>query len=132
MVTAKNFAVYFPKCNEIKLKNAFDSWNNQYKNENYWGRQNVKFILNVKEPIKNSEYYLIGNCAELGNWSVDNAVMMKNVGNNSYEAVVELPIGKIFDCKCLSKTGDKTVWMSGDNIIEVVNKTAGQTVKIDW
>ena len=132
IVTAENFAVYFPKCNEINLKNAFDSWNNQYKNENYWGRQRVKFNLNVKEPIKNSEYYLIGNCSELGNWSVDNAVMMKNLGNNSYEAVVELPIGKIFDCKCLSKVGDKILWMDGENIIEVVNKSAGQTVKIDW
>lgn len=131
-VEAESFAVYFPKCNENNLIEAFNSWNNQFKDENFWGRQTVKFVLKIEKPINNSEYFVIGNCDELGNWVVDKAVAMKCVGKNAFEAEVELPIGKIFDCKCLCKTGDKTVWMNGDNIIEVVNKESGQKVEIKW
>lgn len=132
VIASESFAVYFPECNKNNLKSEFDRWNNRFKDENYFDEQSVRFSLKVKNPIKNGEYYLVGNCAELGNWSVDKAVMMKNIGNNTFEAVVELPVGKIFDCKCLMKIGEKTVWMDGENIIDVVNQKFGQNVKIVW
>ena len=65
-------------------------------------------------------------------WSTWGSQLNYHDGKNTFEAEVKLPIGKIFDCKCLCKTVDKTVWMNGDNIIEVVNKESGQKVEINW
>ena len=129
---AKSFAVYFPKSEKKELEKAFNSWNNRFNDENYWGKNKVKFVLEVEKPVKNYEYCLIGSNDELGSWNVGKAVPMKAIKNNTFETEVELPIGRIFDCKCLARSENKTIWMEGDNIIEVVNKEAGQKVKIKW
>ena len=111
---------------------AYESWNNQFKSEDFWGRKKVLFVLNTEKIEKNSNYYLIGNCKELGEWNVSDAVLMNVVSKNKLIAEVELPIGKIFDCKCFKKSDNKTTWMDGDNIIDVVNSRDNQSVKIKW
>ena len=131
-LAAKNFAVYIPKQELKTTKSAYEDWNNRFKDENYWGKNKIRFVLNVNKASNDSEYYLIGNSDEIGNWNVDKAVLMKPTGNNTFEAEVEMPIGKIFDCKCLSKTGKKIKWMEGDNLIEVVKINKGQEIKLNW
>ena len=130
-IEANTFAVFFPKNNELNLVKDYESWNNRFNDENYWGKNKVKFVLNVKKPVANYDYYLIGSNDELGNWDVNKAIPM-NKNNNVFEAEVELPVGRIFDCKCLAKSDNKTIWMDGDNVIEIVNKKSGQNVKIEW
>ncbi len=131
-LAAKNFAVYVINYNSNYYKKAYDKWNNRFKDEKSWGNNKVKFILKANNPIKNAEYYLIGNTEEIGNWNTDKAVLMKSVNNNIFEAEVDLPVGKIFDCKCLCKSGNKIKWMEGDNNIFVVKTYKDQTFELTW
>jgi glycosidase len=131
-ISAKNFAIFTFNNNSNFYEKAYESWNNQLKFEDYWGRKKITFILNTDKIEKNTDYYLIGNCKELGDWNVADAVLMKAVSKNKLEAEVELPIGKIFDCKCLKTSNNKTTWMGGENIIDVVNNRNNQSVKIKW
>ena len=131
-LAAKSFAVYIPKRESKQNKSSYEDWNNRFKDENYWGKNKIRVVLKVNNLSKESEYYLIGNSEEIGNWNVDKAVLMKPTGNNTFEAEVEMPIGKIFDCKCLSKTGKKIKWMEGDNLIEVVKINKGQKINLTW
>ncbi len=131
-LNSKDFAVYTIKCDSDFYKKAYEHWNNRLKDENSWGKNKIKFTLEVSQPSKDTEYYLIGNTDEIGNWNTDKAVLMTQADKKTYEAEVEMPIGKIFDCKCLSKTGKKIKWMDGDNLIEVVGEKNNQRIELKW
>ena len=131
-LNAKSFAVYIPENKSDFYKNDYESWNNRFKDENYWGKNKIKFVLNVDKTSKETEYYLIGNADEIGNWNTDKAVLMNKTGKNTFEAEVEMPVGKIFDFKCLSKSSNKINWMNGDNLIEVVGRKNNQRIEFKW
>lgn len=131
-IAAKSFAVYFPECQKDFYKSSYEDWSKRFKDENFWGKKTVKFTLTLSKSIKNAKYYLIGNSKEIGDWNIDNAVIMNPIGNNKYEVNIDMPIGKIFECKCFAKIDNKTKWMEGDNYIEIVKKQNNQQIKLEW
>jgi glycosidase len=131
-IAEKSFAVYFPECQKDFYKSSYEDWSKRFKDENYWGKQSVKFTLTLSKSINNAKYYLIGNSKEIGDWNIDNAVTMNPIGNNKYEVNIDMPIGKIFECKCFAKIDNKTKWMEGDNYIEIVKKQNNQQIKLEW
>ena len=83
----------------------------------YWG-QNV---------------YLVGNCAELGNWNPAKAVKLECPQYPSWTAKVKLPKGKTIEFKAIKKDGNgNVVWESGSNHSYTVPQNGASICTVQW
>ncbi|WIA42683.1 hypothetical protein OEZ86_008641 [Tetradesmus obliquus] len=95
-----------------------DSWNKS---------KQVKRILAAGTPVRfnirlqvewGQHLLVVGSCASLGAWNVDNAVRLTWQEGNVWEASVELPAGELVEYKYVVRNSDTSVdkWQPGDNL----------------
>ncbi|KAF6262639.1 hypothetical protein COO60DRAFT_601225 [Scenedesmus sp. NREL 46B-D3] len=95
-----------------------DSWNKS---------KQVKRILAAGTPVRfnirlkvdfGQHLLVVGSCASLGAWNVDNAVRLTWQEGNVWESSVELPAGELVEYKYVIRNGDTSVdkWQPGDNL----------------
>lgn len=93
------------------------------------GSENVtiRFVVQTTEHeifLAQHELYVVGNIAELGNWSLDNGFKMQQISLDRFEATITVPknVQKIIEYKYVTLTnhGDEGVhWEhEGNRIIQ--------------
>jgi alpha-amylase len=82
----------------------------------YWG-QNV---------------YVVGNIAELGNWSPGQAVPLSAAGYPIWSGTVQLPPSTTIEFKYIKIDGGNVVWESGSNRVLTTPASGSVTLNHTW
>ncbi|MGM0598773.1 MAG: alpha-amylase family glycosyl hydrolase [Candidatus Rifleibacteriota bacterium] len=136
-------AVFVPESPPEFYRDSFRSWQKRQSDEKAWGTVKVNFKLKVDYAPPDSRFFLTGNCPELGNWDAPaRALQMNRVADDEFEVQVELPVGKVIECKSLYRRQNeeneeneeavKTVWQQGENTIFTVRKAGSEYVHLNW
>jgi hypothetical protein len=100
------------------------------------GAESVPVTFHIKNATTNwgQDIYIVGNCAELGNWNTDEAVGPATCPNYpDWELSVYLPIGKEIEFKAIKKDkSGNVIWQSGNNRKYTVPLSDTGEVSIDW
>ena len=94
---------------------------------------NVSFTINNAQTFWGQNVYVVGDCAELGNWNPANAVGPGTCANYpTWNVNVSIPAGKRIEFKAIKKdSGGNVVWESGNNhVFTVGNQDCDYT--INW
>lgn len=121
-LAAKSFAVYIPNSISHFYSKPYNDWKNRFEDEMAWGERPVTIKLIFEKAPSKADFFVTGNCDELGNWNIEKSVKMRHIAGNNYEATVNMPVGKIFEYKGFYRQGKKTVWQNGENNIDIVRK----------
>lgn len=129
----RSFAVFLPDSLPGFYEKTFRHWQRRFHHEGSWGSRRVTLKLKVDYLPEKAQVYVSGNTRELGDWnSAQKAVPMLKVSDDEYEVVLNLPLGKIFECKCFYRLEGKTVWQEGDNTIGEVRAAGSEYLHMSW
>lgn len=135
---ARTSAIFVPRSKPGFYESTFRHWQKRLENENAWGRRKITVKLKFDYVPEKVKLFLTGNCDELGNWSSGRgAVAMERTSDDEFEAILELPIGKVVECKCFHQRllDDETVettWQNEANTIFEIKDAGSEYIHIGW
>ncbi len=129
----KSFAVFIPEVKEGFYQAAFEHWSDRFFHENDWGFKKVVFKLRAEGLPEDGKVFLIGSLPQLGEWNSSGKLhAFTKIDDENFELEIKLPLGAIFECKCLAKTPEGIVWQEGDNFIDQVRESGTEYFHIKW
>lgn len=98
--------------------------------------ESVPVTFHIKNATTNwgQDIYIVGNCAELGNWNADEAIGPATCPKYpDWELTAYLPIGKEIEFKVIKKDkSGNVVWQSGSNHKYMVPLSDLGEVSVEW
>ncbi len=121
---------------KIRTASAVDS--NAYNGYNILtaDQVTVRFVVNNASTVYGENVYLVGNVAELGNWTPANAIgPMFNQVIHSYPTWyydVSVPANTALQFKFIKKNGSVVTWEGGSNHTFTTPSSGTATVTVNW
>ena len=128
----RSFAVFMPASSPGFYEKTFRHWQRRFYHEKAWGSRKITLKLKVDYLPEKAEVFVIGNAPELGDWNIKQALPMQKVADDEYEAVIKMPLGKIFECKCFYRNEGETIWQNGDNTVGEIIADGGEYLHLSW